>query len=78
MIRKWLAAAFCLWLLFPAAAGAEDEEDLSVEEIVEYVLLDEDDVEIPIEEEPVSEPEVEVTVNEDRQLFIDRIREMIG
>ena len=74
MGKRWIAALLCLVLFLPAGAGAEeDEEDLLVEEIVENVILDEDDVEIPDENQPVDASEVG---NAAREELIDRIVEL--
>ena len=43
-----MAALLCLLMMIPAASLAE-EEDYSAEEIVENVLLDEEDEEIPLD-----------------------------
>jgi len=68
----WMALLLCLALL-PVSAGparAEEEEDLLVEEIVENVLLDDDDVEIPLDSIPSDGFSVGESARED---FIDRI-----
>ena len=65
-MKKWLALLLCLWML-PAPAPAE-EADLSVEEIVENVLLDEDGREVVEETTPA--PAAESAARAD---LIDRI-----
>ena len=65
-----MALLACLLLTLPAGGRAEAEEDVLVEEIVENVLLDEEDVEIPDTE--TEKPEVKVG-NPAREDFIDRI-----
>lgn len=70
MVRKWMALLACLLMTLPAGGRAEAEEDVLVEEIVENVLLDEEDVEIPDTE--TEKPEVKVG-NPAREDFIDRI-----
>ena len=70
MVRKWMALLACLLMTLPAGGRAEAEEDVLVEEIVENVLIDEEDVEIPDME--TEKPEVKVG-NPAREDFIDRI-----
>ncbi len=76
MRRGWIALILCLMIL-PAAGSAqaeeEAEEDLSVVEVVENVLLDDEGVEIPIDSAQQDAPQV---VNEARADFIDRIVEL--
>ena len=68
MRRKWAALLLCLIMAFPAAGWTE--EDFSVEEIVENVLLDEEGEEI--REEPAPEPAAEKG-NAAREDLINRI-----
>ena len=67
MKKRWTAVLLLLVLLCPLTGRTEDGEVMA-EEIVENVLLDEDDAEIP----DVT-PEPAPAVNEARADFIDRI-----
>ena len=69
MSKRWMAALLCLLMMIPAASPAE-EEDYSAEEIVENVLLDEEDEEIPLDPEETPVPDSVGTARED---LIDRI-----
>jgi len=48
-MKKIIALLSAAVLLFPAAALAEEEDEVGIEEIVEDVLLDDDNEEIPLE-----------------------------
>ena len=48
-MKKIIALLSAAALLFPAAAPAEEEDEVGIEEIVEDVLLDDDNEEIPLE-----------------------------
>ena len=70
-IRRVSAALLCLAMALPGACGAEEEADLEIEEIVENVILDEDNEEVPVEKILPAEDPGEV--NAARADFIDRI-----
>ena len=70
-IRRVSAALLCLAMTLPGACGAEEEADLEIEEIVENVILDEDNEEVPVEKILPAEDPGEV--NAARADFIDRI-----
>ena len=70
-IRRVSAALLCLAMMLPGACGAEEEADLEIEEIVENVILDEDNEEVPVEKILPAEDPGEV--NAARADFIDRI-----
>ena len=70
-IRRVSAALLCLAMTLPCACGAEEEADLEIEEIVENVILDEDNEEVPVEKILPAEDPGEV--NAARADFIDRI-----
>ena len=70
-IRRASAALLCLAMTLPGACGAEEEADLEIEEIVENVILDEDNEEVPVEKILPAEDPGEV--NAARADFIDRI-----
>ena len=69
MRRRWTAALLCLMML-TAGISAPAEESVEPEEIVESVLLDDDNQEIP-DTPPEAEPEE--TENPARADLIDRI-----
>ncbi len=48
-MKKIIALLSAAALLFPAAAPAEEDDEVGIEEIVEDVLLDDDNEEIPLE-----------------------------
>ena len=58
MIRRTIAFLAVLIMLLPAAVSAENEEELMIEEIVEDVILDETDREIPLTAEAQTQEEV--------------------
>jgi len=69
MKTKWfrlLAMVLCLGMMIPALA---EEDEVDIEEIVESVMLDDDNEEIPLEETEESD----TVVNEAREDFIERI-----
>ena len=70
-IRRVSAALLCLATALPGVCGAEEEADLEIEEIVENVILDEDNEEVPVEKILPAEDPGEV--NAARADFIDRI-----
>ena len=70
-IRRAAAALLCLMMALPCAAGAEEEADLEIEEIVENVILDDENEEVP--EEQILPPGDPGEVNAAREDFIDRI-----
>ena len=70
-IRRVSAALLCLTMALPGVCGAEEEADLEIEEIVENVILDEDNEEVPVEKILPAEDPGEV--NAARADFIDRI-----
>ena len=70
-IRRVSAALLCLAMALPGTCGAEEEADLEIEEIVENVILDEDNEEVPVEKILPAEDPGEV--NAARADFIDRI-----
>ena len=70
-IRRASAALLCLTMALPGVCGAEEEADLEIEEIVENVILDEDNEEVPVEKILPAEDPGEV--NAARADFIDRI-----
>lgn len=70
-IRRVSAALLCLATALPGTCGAEEEADLEIKEIVENVILDEDNEEVPVEKILPAEDPGEV--NAARADFIDRI-----
>ena len=70
-IRRAAAVLLCLMMALPCAAGAEEEADLEIEEIVENVILDDENEEVP--EEQILPPGDPGEVNAAREDFIDRI-----
>ena len=60
-LRKALSLCFAGMLLFSAAGLGEEEDDLLIEEIVEHVLLDDENVEVPYVQEASSGREIVYT-----------------